>query len=150
MKFKPTPSNARAAERTGANPAAVSRRARAGATGGFTLVEVLAALLFMAIVIPVTLEGFQVASRAGEYGQRKLIAARIAESKLEELVATGQWRQSSPYGTVTEGYRQYRWQMRMEPWTEGTLTLVTVGVYFPVQGRDYEVHLSTLVDPSLQ
>lgn len=117
--------------------------------GAFTLVEVLAALLFMAIVIPVALQGFQVAQRAGIYGQRKLTAARIAESKLNELVATGEWRQSSLNGTVDEGTRSYRWQMRIEPWTEGTLSLLTVQVYFGVQSHEYEVHLSTLVDPTL-
>ena len=34
--------------------------------GGFTLVEVLAALVFMGILIPVTMEAVRVASRAGQ------------------------------------------------------------------------------------
>ena len=45
-------------------------RRRLGA-GGFTLAEVLAALLFLAILIPVTMHGVSVASRAGILGQRK-------------------------------------------------------------------------------
>ena len=38
---------------------------------GFTLAEVLAALVFMAILIPVALEGLSIASRAGEVAARK-------------------------------------------------------------------------------
>ena len=49
---------------------------------GFTLAEVLAALLFMAIVIPVAVQGLQIASRAGSVSERKALGARLAESKL--------------------------------------------------------------------
>ena len=62
------------------NPTAAKRR-----HSGFTLAEVLAALLFLAIVIPVTLQGLRVASMAGEVGQRKMIAARIGNKVLNEL-----------------------------------------------------------------
>ena len=58
----------------------------------FTLIEVLAALVFMAVVIPVAVEGLRVASRAGEVGRRKAVAGRIAESMLNELIVTGQLR----------------------------------------------------------
>src|SRR6187401_1688498 len=40
----------------------------------FTLVEVLAALAFMAIVIPVAVDGLRVANLAGQVGQRKAVA----------------------------------------------------------------------------
>src|SRR5882762_4963509 len=49
---------------------------------GFTLAEVLAALLFMAIVIPVAVQGLHIASRAGSVSERKAVGARIAERKL--------------------------------------------------------------------
>ena len=44
----------------------------------FTLIEVLAALLLMAIVIPVAMQGMSIASRAGLLGQRKAAAMRVA------------------------------------------------------------------------
>jgi type II secretory pathway pseudopilin PulG len=56
----------------------------------FTLVEVLAALAFMAIVIPVAVEGLRVANLAGQVGQRRAVAARIADRILNELFVTGQ------------------------------------------------------------
>lgn len=117
------------------------------AQAGFTLAEVLAALLFMAIVIPVAVQGLHVASRAGSVAERKAIGARLAETKLNELIVTGQWQSSAQKGTVQDGWQSYTWQLQTEPWVEdATMRLVTVQVSVPVQGQDYDVRVSTLVD----
>jgi type II secretory pathway pseudopilin PulG len=116
----------------------------------FTLVEVLAALAFMAIVIPVAVDGLRIANRAGQVGQRKAVAARIAERVLNEVVITGQFRSTTQSGTVQEGVQAYQWLMRSEPWPMDAMLLVTVQVNFPVQGREFVVRLSTLVDNSTQ
>ena len=135
MKFGPTIRSSDAA-----------KRARAA----FTLVEVLAALAFMAIVIPVAVDGLRVASLAGQVGQRKAVAARVAERMLNELVITGQFRNATQNGTIQEGVLSYQWSMRSELWPLDAMRLVTVQVNYPVQGRQYEVRLSTLVDNSTQ
>jgi len=111
---------------------------------------VLAALAFMAIVIPVAVEGLRIANLAGQVGQRKAVAARISERVLNELMVTGQLRGTTQNGIVQEGAQQYQWSMRSEPWPQDAMTLVTVQVIFPVQGRDYDVRLSTLVDNTTQ
>jgi general secretion pathway protein I len=116
----------------------------------FTLVEVLAALAFMAIVIPVAVDGLRIANLAGQVGQRKAVAARIAERVLNESVVTGQFRNSAQNGTIQEGVQSYQWVSRSEPWPQDAMRLVTVQVNFPVQGREYDVRLSTLVDNSTQ
>jgi type II secretory pathway pseudopilin PulG len=116
----------------------------------FTLAEVLAALAFMAIVIPVAVEGLRIASRAGQVGLRKSVAARVAERVLNEAGVTGQLTGSSQRGVIQEGVQQYQWSIRSEAWPEGSMRLVTVQVIFPVQGRDYDVQLSTLMDNSTQ
>ena len=116
----------------------------------FTLVEVLAALAFMAIVIPVAVDGLRVASLAGQVGERKATASRIAERILNELLVTGQYRSATQKGVVQEDAREYRWSMRSESWPLGAMRLVTVEVIYPVQGRDYDVRLSTLADNSTQ
>lgn len=134
MRFKPTNRRAPAAER---------------ARAGFTLAEVLAALLFMAIVIPVAMQGLLIASRAGVVSERKGVAMRLAESKLNELVVTGEWQSTAQDGTLQEGFRSYAWRVEAEPWSEdGVMRLLTVHVTVPVEGRDYDVHVSTLVDAS--
>lgn len=132
MKFKPVDKQSPAAKRMGA---------------GFTLAEVLAALLFMAIVIPVAMQGLLIASRAGSVSERRAIGARLAENKLNELVVTGQWQSSAQKGTIQEGLQSYEWRLQAEPWREdAAMRLITVHVTVPVQGQDYDVQVSTLVD----
>jgi type II secretory pathway pseudopilin PulG len=116
----------------------------------FTLAEVLAALLFMTIVIPAAVQGVRIAGMAGEMAARKEVAARIAERVLNELIVTGQFLQSSSRGTVQEGILEYQWDMRLDAWIEGNLRLMTVRVKYPVQGQEHEVRLSTLVDTTTQ
>jgi type II secretory pathway pseudopilin PulG len=111
----------------------------------FTLAEVLAALVFMAIVIPVAIEGLQIANLAGQVGQRKAAAARIAERVLNELTVTGQTLNNAQSGVVDEAPYEYKWTSRSENWSQDAMRLVTVQVAFAVQGRDYDVRLSTLV-----
>ena len=136
MRLRPTPSKRRAA--------------KARSLGGFTLAEVLAALLFMAIVIPVAVEGLRVANLAGQVGTRKAVAARIGDNVINDLIATGQFTRSPQQGTVLEGTYEYTWETRLDTWSLGTLKLLTVQVNFPVQGQDYDVRLSTLVDTTTQ
>jgi type II secretory pathway pseudopilin PulG len=119
------------------------KRARA-----FTLAEVLAAMMFMAIVIPVAMQGLRIASLAGEVGKRKIVAARIGEKMLNELKVTGQLQSSTQSGVVTEGGMQYKWSVKSQIWTEDTTTLmnqVTLTVTYMAQGKNYDVRLSTLV-----
>jgi type II secretory pathway pseudopilin PulG len=115
----------------------------------FTLAEVLAALAFMAIVIPAAVEGLRVANLAGQIGQRKAVAARIAERVLNERLAAGQSRAPANTGTITEGVLDYRWSVRTEPWNQDTMRVVTVVVTYQAQGREYDVRVSTLVDNSM-
>lgn len=113
----------------------------------FTLAEVLAALLFMAIVIPVALEGLRIASLAGQVGERKAVAARVADRVLNELAATGALPGGNDNGSIMEGPYEYRWTVESGAWAEdATLQLKTVKVAYQVQGRDYEVTLSTLME----
>src|SRR4051812_31885713 len=96
------------------------RAGRVSNSRGFTLAEVLAALLFLAILIPVTMHGVTVASRAGMMGQRKAAAARIAERLLDEQIVTGLVGVDTPYGTFVEGDTSYAWSMKLDPWSGDT------------------------------
>lgn len=121
-------------------------------TRGFTLAEVLAALLFMAILIPVTMHGVSVASRVGTLGQRRATAMRIAERVLDEQIVSGQMATATPYGSIVDGDVTYPWTLRSDPWPEDTtiaMNVATVRVEFVVQGNTYDVAASTLYDPSV-
>jgi type II secretory pathway pseudopilin PulG len=124
------------------------RGRRCHGQGGFTLAEVLAALLFMAIVIPVAVEGVRIASRAGQVGARRAVATRIGDSVLNEQVVRSQSQTSAQNGTVQEAGVDYQWRTHSENWSVDQLTLLTVQVDFPVQGQTYNVLLSTLIDPN--
>lgn len=120
------------------------RRAVTRHAAGFTLAEVLAALALLGIVIPVALEALRVASLAGQLGQRRTAAARIAENVLNEWRASSQGSASLPSGVSFDGPNEYRWFLRSESWPIDSLRLVTVTVDYTVQGRPYDLQLSTL------
>ncbi len=122
----------------------IARAARRQA--GFTLAEVLAALVFMAIVIPVAVQGLRIANLAGVVAQRKSTAALVADQVLNEVVVTGGWSEATQTGTIQQGPSEYRWQVRTEPWNQDSMRVVSVRVTFLAQGQEYDVQLSTLVD----
>ena len=115
----------------------------------FTLAEVLAALMFLAIVIPVAVEGMEIASHAGEVATRKGDAARIAEQVLNENLVTTNWNTGLQNGTIVENGQSYSWTLRSEAWTgdpaQNAMQQLSVDVNYTVQSRAYTVSLSTLV-----
>ena len=119
---------------------------------GFTLAEVLAALVFMAILIPVALEGLHIASRAGEVATRKAEAALVAERVLNESIVTTNWNTTVQNGTVRQGIREFRWTLRNDPWdkdpNQNVIRQLSVEVTYAAQGKDYTLRASTLVDSS--
>jgi prepilin-type N-terminal cleavage/methylation domain-containing protein len=124
--------------------------ARRGARG-FTLVEVLAAMLMMAIIIPISLQGMSIVSRAALMGQRKTAAMRVAERVLNEqlaVVTQGQAIPTTGSGTEEENGMSYAWTMTTTVWPQDTMTQMTVHITFTSQGQTYDMGLSTLFDPN--
>jgi hypothetical protein len=114
---------------------------------------VLAAMMFMAIVIPVAVQGLRIAGLAGEVGQRKIVAARIGNKVLNELKVTGQLQNTTQSGVVKEGGLPYQWSLRSAAWTEDTtspMNVVTLTVVFTAQGKSYDVKLSTLLPQTVR
>jgi general secretion pathway protein I len=132
---------ARGSWRRGATATPATGRRRQAA---FTLAEVLAAMLFLAIVIPAAVEALHVASLAGEVAARKGAAGRVADFVLNESVIMTNWNGGVQNGTITEGALDYRWTLTSQPWTQDAMELLTAKVTFPAQGRNYSVELSTL------
>jgi len=95
-----------------------------GHHAGFTLVEVLAALMFMAIVIPVTVQALHLSSLSGEVAVRKAEAARVADRVLNEAIVTGNYGPQN--GTITENGREFRWTLRSETWPIDAMQLSTL------------------------
>jgi type II secretory pathway pseudopilin PulG len=112
----------------------------------FTLAEVLAALLFLAIVIPAAVEALHVASLAGAVAARKGAAARVADRILNESLVMTNWNSGTQNGTVTEGTQEFRWTLTSQNWPQDMMQWVTAEVTFSAQGHDYSVKLSTLAN----
>ena len=134
--------------------------ARRPCLSGFTLAEVLAAMLFLAIVVPVAVEALHVSSLAGEVAARKGSATRIADRILNEGLVTTNWTGGQQNGVISEGPLDFNWTLVSETWpssslqstvispnqnmSQGSLVMLTAKVDFLAQGKDYSVSLSTL------
>jgi type II secretory pathway pseudopilin PulG len=114
----------------------------------FTFAELLAALVFVAILIPVAVRGVLIANRAGLVAEHKRVAAQLADRMLNELVVTEEWKSSNRQGDFGSDYPGYRWTRSDSAWSQGTIRQITVEVFFEVQGNEYSVLVSTLVDDS--
>jgi type II secretory pathway pseudopilin PulG len=123
---------------------------RRGRNSAFTLAECLAALLFLAIIIPAAVEALHVASGAGEIAVRKGEAAHIADRVLNESIVMTNWNSGAQNGTVSEGADDFQWTLSSQNWPQDTMELLTAEVTFAVQGRHYSVKMSTLASLQTQ
>jgi|HubBroStandDraft_2_1064218.scaffolds.fasta_scaffold278344_2 hypothetical protein len=123
---------------------------RTDRNSAFTLAECLAALLFMAIVIPAAVEAMHVASLAGEVAARKGEAARIADRVLNESIVMTNWNSGAQNGTVSEGANDFHWTLSSQNWPQDTMELLTAEVTFTAQSHNYTVKMSTLASLQTQ
>jgi len=117
-------------------------------TAGFTFVEILAALVFLAILVPAVVEGLTIASRVSVITERSAIAAELAQNKLNELSLGGAWASAGARGDFTEDWPGYRWELKQSTWDMDTMTQLDLTVFYTVQGQEQSVALSTLVNPA--
>ena len=119
-------------------------------TQRFTLAEVLVAIVLTAVVLPVAVRGMLIANRAGAVAEKKMVAARLAERLLSEMIITQTWTGDTQSGDCGTDYPGFNWERRCETWNdyEPALEVVTVDVMFSHQGHEYSVHLSTLAAES--
>ncbi len=116
----------------------------------FTLAEVLAAMLLLAIVIPTAIEALHVSSLAGEVAARKGAAARIADRVLNESLVTTNWTGGTQNGAASEGAVDFHWTLSNQAWPQDSMQLLTVEVTYQAQGKDYSVKLATLANSQSQ
>lgn len=123
----------------------LKKRFAKSACAGFTLVEVMAAMVFMAVVIPVALHGVRIASLAGDVAVRKTLAVREAEFLLNQAVINHDWTQAVRHGSSDYGKVRFDWIQRSELWSLDAMRMVSVEVFYTAQGNKYSVLLATLV-----
>ncbi len=114
----------------------------------FTLVEVLAALLLIAIVLPVVMQGISLATNAASDAKRRTEAAGLAESKLGEIVATRQWLAGGLSGDFAPDWPDYRWEALLQPYANDSsgksVQQIDLRVIWTARSREQSVSVSTL------
>lgn len=111
---------------------------------GFTFVEILAAMLFLAILIPTVLGALALSNRAGVLSERTTTAMQLAENRLNEALLDSTWSSGVGGGDFGQEWPGYRWELISRDWPEDSMTELTMVVSFQVQGQNHEVRLTTL------
>ncbi len=125
-------------------PSRSSCRRRSRSCSGFTLVEVLAALVLMAIVIPVAMRGATLAMRSGSLARHQAEAATLGEAKLSEMVSQGDWASAGSQGDFGSDFPIYRWTLQSTQ-RDFDITELTLTINWPERGEDRSLNVSTLV-----
>jgi prepilin-type N-terminal cleavage/methylation domain-containing protein len=130
----------------------LSRRGLRG-RGGFTFIELLATMTLLAIALPSIMDGVSLALAMAGSARNQAQAASLCQSKLQELLATGQWQQDQS-GDFGEDYPGFTWTHNHSDWTGAagdtsgvSLQQLDVSVLWTQRGTKRSVVLSTLVVP---
>jgi prepilin-type N-terminal cleavage/methylation domain-containing protein len=130
-----------------APPRPIPSRTRARRRG-LTLIEVLATIVMMSIVLPAAMQGISTCLRASHEARQRSEVAALAESKLTELIATGDWQFGAVSGDFGEAWPDYRWSSGSGPWSsDSTMTEVYVRVTWTSRREEREEILTTLIYP---
>ncbi|MEZ0264358.1 MAG: prepilin-type N-terminal cleavage/methylation domain-containing protein [Phycisphaerae bacterium] len=113
-------------------------------SGGFTLMEVLAALLLIGLVLPVALDGIGRCVDAGNAAKRRAEAATLAEARLNEVLVSTAPNLAAGSGEFGPEWPGYKWDVQSVS-TDFNLYEVTVTVTWAERGGEKSLHLSTLM-----
>jgi type II secretory pathway pseudopilin PulG len=116
---------------------------------GFTLVEILATFVLIALILPAAMEGISLAMKLGTKSKHQVEASALAETKLAEFLLSGDYSKGDQSGTfdTTGSDTSYTWNLAVEDWTtEDSMKQLTMTVgWTSSAGTDHSVALSTLV-----
>ncbi len=101
-------------------------------------------MALVAIILPVAMKGISLALHTAALARQKAIAASLAQTQLDELVATSDWSESSTSGDFPE-YPGYEWTADVIEQETTTLLAVEVSVMWQSRGQERSVTLDTLV-----
>jgi type II secretory pathway pseudopilin PulG len=115
----------------------------------FTFVEILAAMVFLGITMPIIVSALTVSNRAAISAERGSIAAQLAENKLGDLMLQNEWNNAGGSGDFGTDYPGYRYTLTKRKWESGEMTELVLEVFYKVQGTEHSARLSTLVNEEL-
>ena len=132
---------------TAPTPARRFSRYRNSGARGLTLVETSAALLLVAIVVPAAMRAVSAATLASGVARQQGEAAALAQSKLAQLVVTGEWELGSQVGDFGAEWSSYDWELTVGDWSIEGVRQLHLAVNWNTRGQSRTVGLTTLVYP---
>lgn len=113
---------------------------------GFTLVEILATFVLIAIILPVAMEGISLSTKMASNSKRKIEAGTLAEIKMTDLLVNEDWTDGNDNGNFGTDYPDYTWRYEVKDWeSEDMMRQIDLYVEWIAMGRTHSVVLSTLV-----
>ncbi len=116
---------------------------------GFTFVEILAAMAFLGILMPVVISALLVGSRAASVSERSTIAMQLGENRLSQMMIGNEWTSESGRGDFGQDYPGYRWELSKAAWETSDVTELNLDVFYRVQGAEHEIRLTTLASETV-
>lgn len=107
--------------------------------------EVLATLALAAIVLPPVVHGILLCLAMAGHARDQAQAASLAQSKLDELVVSGEVYESEMGGDFGDLLPGFTWTAEVRDWNDAGLVEVDVSVIWQRRGKAHDVTLSTLV-----
>ncbi|MBN1844255.1 MAG: hypothetical protein JW810_01140 [Sedimentisphaerales bacterium] len=114
---------------------------------GFTLLEILATFVLVAVIIPVAMKGLGMVIRLADRSVQQVEACSLAETKLAELLVTQEYLSGPQSGDFGSEWPAYRWNLQVVDWGEASLKQVSIRVVWQDVLREHEIVLDTLVYP---
>lgn len=126
----------------------MSRRAHYNAAGrrGFTLIEVLAALVLIGVVLPVAMRGISLSLMAASKARHTGEGIELARHKLAELALSPDVSTYIGTGDFGADWPDYKWTSAYVSRDYGVNEL-TVTVTWKARGQDESLALTTLTFP---
>jgi len=112
----------------------------------FTFYEILVALAVFGITIPMIVQGFMTAQRSEIQAERRLMAAHLGDSFLNEYIVTEGDSAEESAGDFGEEHEGYRWELETSEWIDGNeqdFESLTLTVFYIVKGSEYSFEIST-------
>jgi len=117
---------------------------------GFTFIELLATVVLIAVIMPVTMGRISLCTSLAGQSRRQIEAATLAKAKLTELVVGRDWETGDKSGDFGKDWPDYRWIAEVAEWTDPTLRRLDLTVFWQSRNRQQSITLSTLVYPQTQ
>jgi prepilin-type N-terminal cleavage/methylation domain-containing protein len=112
---------------------------------GLTLVEVLATISVISIVIPVVMQGISIATGLASITRQRAEAITLAQSKLDDLLLSGDWQATQLSGDFAPDYPGYQWEAAVNDWEEVDMKQIDFTVTWVSRGTPRQIQLSSLI-----